>query len=59
MMHRVSSKGAVPVMTKCVARELAAHNIRVNTIVADLTNSESVLENEAFGTFRGPTWSER
>ena len=42
MLHYVSSKGAVIAMTRSLARELGAHNIRVNAIAPGLTMSEGV-----------------
>ena len=42
MLHYVSSKGAVIAMTRALARELGAHNIRVNAIAPGLTMSEGV-----------------
>jgi NAD(P)-dependent dehydrogenase (short-subunit alcohol dehydrogenase family) len=43
-LHYVSSKGAVFAMTRSMATELAADNIRVNTIVPGFTASESVVK---------------
>jgi NAD(P)-dependent dehydrogenase (short-subunit alcohol dehydrogenase family) len=43
MLHYVSSKGAVFAMTRSLATELAADNIRVNSILAGFTASKSVL----------------
>ncbi len=43
MLHYVSSKGAVFAMTRSMATELAADNIRVNSIIAGFTASQSVL----------------
>jgi NAD(P)-dependent dehydrogenase (short-subunit alcohol dehydrogenase family) len=43
LLHYVSSKGAVFAMTRSMATELAADNIRVNSIVAGFTASSSVL----------------
>jgi NAD(P)-dependent dehydrogenase (short-subunit alcohol dehydrogenase family) len=43
--HYVSSKGAVVALTRCLARELGAHNICVNAIAPGLTMSEGVLNN--------------
>jgi NAD(P)-dependent dehydrogenase (short-subunit alcohol dehydrogenase family) len=42
-LHYVSSKGAVFAMTRSMANELAADNIRVNTIIPGFTASESVI----------------
>jgi len=43
-LHYVSSKGAVFAMTRSMATELAADNIRVNTMIPGFTASESVLK---------------
>jgi len=43
LLHYVSSKGAVFAMTRSMATELAADNIRVNSIMAGFTASKSVL----------------
>jgi NAD(P)-dependent dehydrogenase (short-subunit alcohol dehydrogenase family) len=44
LLHYVGSKGAVFAMTRSMATELAADNIRVNSIVAGFTASQSVLD---------------
>jgi NAD(P)-dependent dehydrogenase (short-subunit alcohol dehydrogenase family) len=44
LLHYVSSKGAVFAMTRSMATELAADNIRVNSIIAGFTASKSVLD---------------
>jgi NAD(P)-dependent dehydrogenase (short-subunit alcohol dehydrogenase family) len=43
LLHYVSSKGAVFAMTRSMATELAADDIRVNSIVAGFTASKSVI----------------
>jgi NAD(P)-dependent dehydrogenase (short-subunit alcohol dehydrogenase family) len=43
LLHYVSSKGAVYAMTRSMATELAADNIRVNSIIAGFTASRSVI----------------
>jgi NAD(P)-dependent dehydrogenase (short-subunit alcohol dehydrogenase family) len=43
LLHYVSSKGAVFAMTRSMATELAADNIRVNSIIVGFTASRSVL----------------
>ena len=43
LLHYVSSKGAVFAMTRSMATELAADNIRVNSIIVGFTASKSVL----------------
>jgi len=43
-LHYVGSKGAVFAMTRSMATELAADNIRVNTMIPGFTASESVLK---------------
>ena len=48
-VHYVSSKGAVVAMTRCLARELGAHNICVNAIAPGLTMSEGVVANPTLG----------
>jgi NAD(P)-dependent dehydrogenase (short-subunit alcohol dehydrogenase family) len=42
-LHYVGSKGAVFAMTRAMATELAADDIRVNSIIAGFTASKSVL----------------
>jgi NAD(P)-dependent dehydrogenase (short-subunit alcohol dehydrogenase family) len=42
-LHYVGSKGAVFAMTRAMATELAADNIRVNSIIAGFTASRSVI----------------
>ncbi|HWW37505.1 MAG TPA: glucose 1-dehydrogenase [Xanthobacteraceae bacterium] len=42
-LHYVGSKGAVFAMTRAMANELAADEIRVNSIIAGFTASKSVL----------------
>ena len=44
LLHYVSSKGAVFAMTRSMATELAADNIRVNSIIVGFTASQSVLD---------------
>jgi len=44
LLHYVSSKGAVFAMTRSLATELAADNIRVNSIIAGFTASQSVID---------------
>ncbi len=48
-LHYVTSKGAVVAMTRCLARELGAHNICVNAIAPGLTMSEGVVANPGWG----------
>jgi NAD(P)-dependent dehydrogenase (short-subunit alcohol dehydrogenase family) len=48
-LHYVTSKGAVVAMTRCLARELGAHNICVNAIAPGLTMSEGVIANPGWG----------
>jgi NAD(P)-dependent dehydrogenase (short-subunit alcohol dehydrogenase family) len=43
LLHYVGSKGAVFAITRSMATELAADNIRVNSILAGFTASKSVL----------------
>jgi NAD(P)-dependent dehydrogenase (short-subunit alcohol dehydrogenase family) len=43
-LHYVGSKGALFAMTRSMATELAADNIRVNSIIVGFTASKSVLE---------------
>ncbi len=45
MLHYVASKGAVNAMTKALAKELGAADIRVNAVAPGFTLSEGVLEN--------------
>ena len=45
MLHYVASKGAVNAMTKALARELGAADIRVNGVAPGFTLSDGVLEN--------------
>ncbi|SCK14753.1 NAD(P)-dependent dehydrogenase, short-chain alcohol dehydrogenase family [Variovorax sp. HW608] len=44
LLHYVTSKGAVLALTKSLAREAAAHNIRVNAVAPGLVLSEQVVE---------------
>jgi NAD(P)-dependent dehydrogenase (short-subunit alcohol dehydrogenase family) len=44
MLHYVTSKGAVSVLTKAIALELGSYNICVNTVAPGLTESERVVE---------------
>jgi NAD(P)-dependent dehydrogenase (short-subunit alcohol dehydrogenase family) len=46
MLHYVTSKGGVYAMTRCLANELGADNICINTLAPGLTLSEAV---EAWG----------
>jgi NAD(P)-dependent dehydrogenase (short-subunit alcohol dehydrogenase family) len=48
-LHYVASKGAVVAMTRCLARELGAHDICVNAIAPGLTMSEAVVDNPEWG----------
>jgi NAD(P)-dependent dehydrogenase (short-subunit alcohol dehydrogenase family) len=48
LMHYVCSKGAVIAMSRCMARELGADGIRVNTLAPGLTMSDNVLANPAW-----------
>jgi NAD(P)-dependent dehydrogenase (short-subunit alcohol dehydrogenase family) len=43
LLHYVSSKGAVFAMTRAMASELAADNVRVNSIIVGFTASRSVI----------------
>jgi NAD(P)-dependent dehydrogenase (short-subunit alcohol dehydrogenase family) len=43
-LHYVGSKGAVYAMTRSMATELAADNIRVNSIIVGFTASKSVID---------------
>ena len=52
-LHYVASKGAVVAMTRCLARELGAHNICVNAIAPGLTMSEAVADNPEWGGAAG------
>jgi NAD(P)-dependent dehydrogenase (short-subunit alcohol dehydrogenase family) len=52
-LHYVSSKGAIVAMTRCLARELGAHNICVNAIAPGLTMSEAVVDNPEWGGAAG------
>jgi NAD(P)-dependent dehydrogenase (short-subunit alcohol dehydrogenase family) len=44
LLHYVGSKGAVFAMTRSMATELAADDIRVNSIIVGFTASQSVLD---------------
>jgi len=48
LLHYVTSKGAVLAMTRCLARELGADGIRVNTLAPGLVMSENVIANPAW-----------
>jgi NAD(P)-dependent dehydrogenase (short-subunit alcohol dehydrogenase family) len=52
-LHYVASKGAVVAMTRCLARELGAHEICVNAIAPGLTMSEAVVDNPEWGGAAG------
>ena len=45
MLHYVASKGAINAMTKALAKELGAADIRVNGVAPGFTLSDGVLEN--------------
>ena len=45
MLHYVASKGAVNAMTRALAKELGAADIRVNTVAPGFTLSDGVLAN--------------
>ena len=45
MLHYVASKGAINAMTKALAKELGAADIRVNAVAPGFTLSDGVLEN--------------
>ena len=45
-LHYVTSKGAIIAMTRALAREEGAHNIRVNALAPGLTLSEAVVEQD-------------
>lgn len=45
-LHYVTSKGAIIAMTRALAREEGAHNIRVNALAPGLTLSEAVAEQD-------------
>lgn len=45
LLHYVTSKGAVVAMSRCLARELGADGIRVNTLAPGLVMSEGVQAN--------------
>ena len=45
MLHYVASKGAVNAMTKALAKELGAADIRVNAVAPGFTLSDGVLAN--------------
>jgi NAD(P)-dependent dehydrogenase (short-subunit alcohol dehydrogenase family) len=47
-----ASKGSIRTMTRCLARELGPHGIRVNCIAPGYTLSESVLANETMRRVR-------
>ena len=46
LLHYDASKGAVLAMTRSMARELSAQNVRVNAVAPGLTMSENVLNRE-------------
>lgn len=59
MLAYVASKSAVVGMTRSMARELAAHGIRVNAIAPGFTESDSVLEAGSFEMAREPSKTQR
>ncbi len=52
MPHYTASKGAVWVMTKSLARELAEHNVQMNSLCPGFVLSDSILANrDKWGAF--------
>lgn len=52
MPHYTASKGAVWVMTKSLARELAEHNVQINSLCPGFVLSDQILANpEKWGRF--------
>lgn len=58
-IHYVSSKGAVIAQTRAISRELAVHNVHVNTIVIGLTESEGVKDHKQLSAIKAPTLAMR
>ncbi len=60
LLHYVASKGALFAMTRSMAAELAADNIRVNSILVGFTASRSVLAHPTMmAKIRAPTLAAR
>ena len=52
MPHYTASKGAVWVMTKSLARELAEHNVQINSLCPGFVLSDQILGNpDKWGRF--------
>lgn len=58
-LHYVSSKGAVIAQTRALSREVAPHNVQVNTIIVGLTESTGVKEHKQLGAAKAPTLAMR
>lgn len=54
MPHYVASKGAAMAFTRCMARELGAHNINVNSLAPGYTQSEASKKIESGRQDGGP-----
>lgn len=58
-LHYVSSKGAILAQTRSMSREVAQHNIQVNSIIVGLTESKGVKEHEQLSKLKAPTLAMR
>lgn len=55
-LHYVSSKGAIIAQTRAISREVAQHNVQVNTIIVGLTESTGVKDHkQLLGAAKAPT----
>ncbi|MGB5246210.1 MAG: SDR family oxidoreductase [Woeseia sp.] len=58
-LHYVSSKGAIIAQTRAMSREVAKHNVQVNSIIVGLTESEGVKEHKQLAAAKAPTLAMR
>ena len=58
-LHYVSSKGAIIAQSRAISRELAQHNIQVNSIIIGLTETEGVKQHKQLGAAKAPTLAMR
>ena len=58
-LHYVSSKGAIIAQTRAISREVAQHNVQVNSIIVGLTESPGVKAHKQLGAVKAPTLAMR